>query len=166
MSCALGTAQLSRLDEILTKRKRAAAFYTNLLSQFVPEVITPPPANPGSTISWFVYVVRLQDDFSRSQRDRIIQSLSAAGIGCNNYFSPIHLQPFYRQRFGFAPGDFPITERVSERTIALPFFTEISEEQMSAVVKRLALAFREERRTQISMTPITETVCCETSTRP
>jgi len=69
-----------------------------------------------------VYVVRLSDTFPDDARDRLLTRLRDAGIGCAPYFPSIHLQPYYRDRFGFAPGDFPVCESASARTFALPFF--------------------------------------------
>ncbi len=133
--CALGLAQLERIEEILQKRERVAQIYNERLA-CIEEVRTPYVA-PHVKISWFVYVIRLADRYTRADRDRILQGLKARGIGCSNYFSPIHLQPFYRNLFGYEPGDFPITEHVAERTIALPFYNNLTEEQIDSVVSRL-----------------------------
>jgi hypothetical protein len=100
-------------------------------------IILPPSESPGQTISWFVYVIRLADEFTQEHRDTVLEGLRESGIGCSNYFSPIHLQPFYRQMFGFRPGDFPVTEQVSARTIALPFFNSLSETQIEYVAGAL-----------------------------
>jgi perosamine synthetase len=135
INCALGVAQLERIDEILAKRAKVAALY-NAKLESVEEVHTP-VMSEDATISWFVYVVRLADRYSRQDRDRILEGLRSSGIGCNNYFTPIHLQPFYREHFGFKEGDFPITEHVSERTIALPFYNNLTEEQIEHVVESL-----------------------------
>jgi perosamine synthetase len=88
-------------------------------------------------MSWFVYVVRLAERYAREERDRILAGLRERGIGCGNYFSPIHLQPFYREEFQYKPGDFPVTEAIAERTIALPFHTRLSEDEIDCVVSRL-----------------------------
>lgn len=143
LNCALGSAQLARLDEIVSARAAHAARYTALLRDRVPEVI--PPAAPAADmeISWFVYVVRLRDEFTREDRDEILDALRKKGIGCSNYFSPIHLQPFYREQFGYQPGDFPATEFASDRTIALPFFTDLSGFQIEFVVEALRETVRE-----------------------
>lgn len=138
INCALGVAQLSRLDEILARRAVVAERYTEIILERVPQVSPPAPAAPNTRTSWFVYVVRLHDEFSRQDRDAVLHDLQSGGIGCRNYFSPIHLQPFYRQRFGFAPGDFPISERVSERTIALPFFGSLTDRDILTVCDALA----------------------------
>ena len=132
INCALGLSQLSRLNEILTRRAQVARWYDDALRD-VPGIITPKLDDPGLTVSWFVYVITLRPEFTGLQRNHLLEQLKARGIGCNNYFTPIHLQPFYRQAFGYKRGDFPITESVAERTIALPFFTQMSESQVGYV---------------------------------
>lgn len=146
INCALGVAQLERLPEILARREKIARLYTAWLEASLPDVVPPAPAAPGTEMSWFVYVVRLNDDYSREQRDGIIENLRKAGVACNSYFSPIHLQPFYRERFHYGRGDFPVTERISERTIALPFFTAMTEEQVAYVCTCLTNAVRQAGR--------------------
>ena len=88
-------------------------------------------------VSWFVYVIRLTNKYSKEDRDLILNKLKEKGIGCSNYFSPIHLQPFYRKLYGYKKGDFPVTERASERTIALPFYNNLKEEQIDYVCENL-----------------------------
>ena len=97
--------------------------------------MTAPFVAPSTTrTSWFVYVLRLAPHI---QRDQIVKRLDERGIPSRPYFTPIHLQPFYRERFGFMPGDFPITERVAASTLAVPFFGNMSEEQVNKVCKVL-----------------------------
>ena len=142
ISCALGTSQLRRLDAIIQLRAKAAERYSALLKD-VSEV-TPQTVLPEVTrMSWFVYVVRLDDRFTRSDRDWLITWLADHGIQTRPYFTPIHLQPFYVEQFGYRPGDFPVTERVSARTISLPFFTMISQGQQEQVVASLKDGFAE-----------------------
>ena len=140
IQCALGLAQLARLDTFLALRAHVAARYTEILQAEVPEVIPPAPPAAGSEISWFVYVVRLRDEFAQQQRDSVVNDLRAAHIGTNIYFTPIHLQPYFRRQFGYRPNDFPITERISARTIALPFFNRLTERQITFVVHSLRKA--------------------------
>jgi len=135
INCALGLAQLKRIEGILKKRNEVAVMYNEKLKNI--EEIHIPYQKEGLSRSWFVYVIQLGDRYSRHDRDNILEGLRAAGIGCNNYFTPIHLQPFYQKMFGFKEGDFPITEHVSERTIALPFFNNLPEEQIDYVVENL-----------------------------
>jgi perosamine synthetase len=134
MSAALGRVQLRRLDSMLAQRDQVAGWYTERLSQ-IDGIRTPYIAPETTRMSWFVYVIRLEE---RIDRASLIDQLAADGIPVRPYFVPIHLQPHYRERFGFQPGDFPITERVAKGTLAIPFFTEMSEVQVDYVCDRLA----------------------------
>jgi len=138
MSAALGLSQLGRLDAIVESRARVAERYSDALAG-IDGIVLPSVAD-GVRMSWFVYVVRLAERFSRSDRDGVLEGLSRRGIGCRDYFQPIHLLPFVREALGTAPGRFPVTEAVADRTIALPFFNRIREEQIEMV----AGALREE----------------------
>ena len=131
--CALGTSQLKRLDTIIELRGEAARRYGVLLKD-VPEVVTQAILPDVTRMSWFVYVIRLADKFTQVDRDWLVNWLADHGIQSRPYFTPIHLQPFYVREFGYKPGDFPVTEEVSSRTIALPFFTMITAEQQTEVV--------------------------------
>jgi len=135
INCALGIAQLERIDEILDKREKVVRLYNERLKD-CDDVICP-HFEENKKISWFVYVVRIKDRFERLDRDDILNKLREKGIGCSNYFTPIHLQPFYRKMFGYKKGDFPVTEKVSERTIALPFYNNLKEEQIDYVCENL-----------------------------
>jgi perosamine synthetase len=148
LACALGLAQLSRIDEILAKRARVATWYQEGLAD-VPELILP-AVGPEVSLSWFVYVVRLQKDQSRMERDRILAGLRERGIGCRAYFPPIHLQPFYRAQFGFREGMFPVTESVAARTIALPFHGNLTREEVEYVVACLRQVIGKWGRVQFS----------------
>ncbi len=145
INCALGISQLSRLDEIVSKRNEAARIYSDKLKG-VGEIIVPYISENVTKMSWFVYVVRLSDRLTRSDRNFIIDAMQGKGIQTRNYFSPIHLQPFYVNLFGYRSGDFPITEYVSDRTISLPFYTTISEEEINFVVRSLKEVLFEMRR--------------------
>ena len=135
INCALGIAQLDRIEEILSKREKVAKMYNERLGKM--EDLTIPCSEENKKISWFVYVVRLDKRFAREDRDLILDKLREKGIGCSNYFTPIHLQPFYRKLYGFKKGDFPVTEMISERTIALPFYNNLREEQIDYVCNSL-----------------------------
>ncbi|HET6429723.1 MAG TPA: DegT/DnrJ/EryC1/StrS family aminotransferase [Phycisphaerae bacterium] len=131
IAAALGEAQMKRLDNILAKRRRAAGLYNQALAD-VEGVHRPPMAEPDQA-SWFVYVIRLADEFTRDQRDAVMDYLKDHGVGCAPYFVPIHLQPYVMDLLGTAEGDFPVTERIAERTMALPFFANITEGQVARV---------------------------------
>jgi len=144
INCALGVSQLQRLEEILRKRSDVAQKYNERLSAF--DYIKAPYQGSHVRMGWFVYVVRLADDFNRKQRDLIIQKLKDRGIEAGNYFPPIHLQPFYRKMFGYKMGDFPVTEFVADRTIALPFHNNLQESEIDFVVETLRSVLKEVNR--------------------
>jgi perosamine synthetase len=135
LAAAIGVAQCERLDEILADRRRVAHAYMNRL--MTNRYLILPTITDQDMMSWFVFVVRLNDLFEPGDRDAIIQELRMAGIGCNIYFPPIHLQPYMVEKFGFKGGDFPVTEYVSNRTIALPFFTKMTNYQIDRVCDTL-----------------------------
>jgi perosamine synthetase len=136
MSAALGRVQMSRLDELLQKRERVAAWYEDRLAE-IPGVellhITP----TTSRMSWFVFVVRLEDGIDRT---RVADQLDEQGIPTRPYFTPIHLQRYMTDRFGYQPGDFPVTEDLSRRNLALPFSGILSETQVERVCNCLCRA--------------------------
>lgn len=135
INAALGVAQCERLTEILDNRRRVAHEYMSRLMD--NRFLILPTLQDDTYMSWFVFVVRLNDLFAPSDRDHIMRCLRTEGIGCNNYFPPIHLQPYMIDRFGFKSGDFPICEYVSARTIALPFFSRMSRYQVNRVCETL-----------------------------
>ncbi len=137
INCALGLAQLQRVDELIEKRRRVAQWYQERLEELEHKGwLHRPYIAPEVKMSWFVYVVRLADTFTREDRDRILLALRENGIECANYFPPIHLQPYFRT-MGYQPGDFPVTEHIADRTIALPFHPRLTEEEVDIVVDRL-----------------------------
>jgi perosamine synthetase len=133
LSAALGCSQMQRIEEILEKRAKVARMYGEKLAK-VEEVQVPYIAPYVSRMSWFVYVIRLDRGIDRN---KVIKYLNEEGVQCKPYFTPIHLQPFYRKMFGYKEGDFPVTEDVTGRTIALPFFNNLKEEQIDYVVEKV-----------------------------
>ena len=146
ITAAVGMVQVQRLDEILTRRRDAAEMYNEALGD-VQELHLPPMVDRESA-SWFVYVVRLDDSFVQSDRDAIIDRLREGGVACSNYFVPIHTQPFITEKLGVGDGDFPLTEHLAARTIALPFFARITAEQIDRIKTALveAIAFQKSIR--------------------
>ncbi len=138
IASALGAAQMTRLDEILQKRRDVAGMYRQVLAG-VDGVALPPMAEPEQA-SWFVYVIRLADRFSQEQRDAVMARLRADGVGCAPYFAPIHLQPYVMEALGTRAGQFPLTEQVAARTLALPFFANLTRGQATRVAEALKRA--------------------------
>jgi perosamine synthetase len=135
ISAALGVAQMHRLDEILEGRRRVAHHYMDRL--MTSRFVTLPTLTTDDVMSWFVFVVRLSDLFAPGDRDAVMNMLREQGIGCNNYFPPIHLQPYMVEKFGYKTGDFPVCEYVSARTLALPFFSRMTGKQVERVCTTL-----------------------------
>lgn len=136
MSAALGLAQMGRVDELLTKRSQVAAWYEERLAGL--DLVETPTIVPETTrMSWFVYVVRIRPPASR---DRVMAALQERGVPSRPYFTPIHLQPFYRQQFGYAPGDYPVTEGLGRISLALPFSSVMTEQQVDRVCEALGQA--------------------------
>jgi dTDP-4-amino-4,6-dideoxygalactose transaminase len=135
INAALGVAQMERLSEILENRRRVAQFYIERL--MTNRYLILPTIRDDTRMSWFVFVVRLNDLFEAGDRDDVIRELRSAGIGCNNYFPPIHLQPYIASQFGYKDGDYPVCEYVAARTLALPFFTRMTGKQINRVCDTL-----------------------------
>jgi len=133
LSAALGYAQLTHLEEILEKRNNVALSYNQLLSRY-NWVQIPHIEDYTTKIGWFVYVVKLDEKINRG---RIMDYMNKRGIQVRNYFTPIHLQPFYRKLFGFSEGMLPVTERVSKSTLALPFYTTLTLQEQETVIEIL-----------------------------
>jgi dTDP-4-amino-4,6-dideoxygalactose transaminase len=136
MSAALGLSQMDRLESLLQNRAKVAGWYDKYLSDI--EEVTPPQLVANTTrVSWFVYVIRVDETIDR---DRLAIILEEKGVPVRPYFAPIHLQPYMKQMFGYQPGDFPITEELGERSLALPFSGKMSEEAVVTVCQRIAEA--------------------------
>ena len=133
MSAALGASQMQRIDELISKRETVAQWYnTNLKGINGVEI---PYVSPATTrMSWFVYVIRIGQHFNR---DRTAAKMDAAGIPVRPYFLPIHLQPYMVDRFDYKEGDYPITEDLGRRSLALPFSGLMTEDQVKLVCDKL-----------------------------
>jgi perosamine synthetase len=141
LACALGVAQLERLDALLSGRARVAGLYGQALAD-LEGVELPCPDEGGNRRSWFVYVIKLP---SEVDRDATIESLRARGVDAKPYLPAIHLMSFYRQRFGHREGQFPVCEDVARRSLALPFFPQLSEGQIGQVSEALRAVLAEAR---------------------
>jgi dTDP-4-amino-4,6-dideoxygalactose transaminase len=133
LSAALGRVQMSRLDELLDKRQQVADWYAERLAE-IPGVEAPNIVASTTRVSWFVYVIRFAPGIDR---DSVNQKLRQHGIPARPYFSPIHLQPYMVERFGYHSGDFPVTEELGLRSLAIPFSGVMSEEQVDTVCETL-----------------------------
>jgi len=137
-SCALGIEQLKRVEAILERRAAVAREYQRRLEGH-PDLELPPLALARRRISWFVYVVRLRGNRAPAHRDEVLAAMASRGIACGRYFAPIHLQPAYRTQ-PHRCMDLTQTELIAPRTLALPFFNRITDEQIDEVCRTLCEA--------------------------
>jgi perosamine synthetase len=133
MSAALGLVQMARIEELLRKRQQVADWYAERLSE-IQGVEAPVLVEETTRVSWFVYVVRFDASLDR---DKIAEELKRRGIPVRPYFLPIHLQPYMVDLFGYRPGDFPVTEDLGNRGLALPFSGKMTEAQVDTVCQTL-----------------------------
>jgi perosamine synthetase len=136
MAAALGLSQLERIEDILSLRAEVADLYRLHLAE-IPGVRLIEAVEGTTRFSWFAAIVRLDPHVDR---DAVIARLAAQGIPSRAYFAPLHLQPVYRERFGYRPGDFPVTERVARSTLALPFHNRLTREAVAEVCAALGVA--------------------------
>jgi perosamine synthetase len=136
LAAAVGIAQLEKLDNMLERRAQVAQWYDERIAG-VSELTGPCADANGDKRGWFVYVVQLP---AGTDRDEIIHRLAAEGVASKPYMPVIHLQPFYREQFGYSPGDFPVAEGIAERSLALPFFPAMTEADVDRAVATLERA--------------------------
>jgi perosamine synthetase len=134
IACALGLAQLERLDEMLSARARVAGWYAEALAG-IAGLGLPVAEHRGDVRGWFVYVVQVPR--GGPARDDVVVALREHGIQSKPYLPAIHLMSFYRQRFGHREGEFPVCEDIAARSIALPFFPELRQSQVEQVAEGL-----------------------------
>jgi perosamine synthetase len=137
INCALGLSQLLRYVRIHQRRHAAAEEYRRQLAG-MDGLELPIYESPDAELSWFVYVVRLLDG-GFAGREAVLEALRQEGIGCSNYFAPLHLQPHFRE-LGYREGDFPVTEAVAASTVALPFYTTLRREHIARIAGALRRA--------------------------
>jgi perosamine synthetase len=141
IACALGLAQLERLDEMLAGRARVADLYRDALSG-IDGLELPCPDAGGNRRGWFVFVVQLPRSLDR---DGVVRALGELGIPSKPYFPAVHLMSYYRERFGHREGEFPVCEDVAARSIALPFFPQMTDAQVEQVAQAVHEVVRRPR---------------------
>ncbi len=139
LNAALGRVQMTRLDELLDKRAQVAAHYARRLTD-IPGVEVIRPLRSTTRTSWFVYTIRLDPGVDRAA---VMAGLEARGVPSRPYFNPIHLQPYFAERFGYRPGAFRVAEELGQRSLALPFSSVMGEAQVEWVCQALGDVLRE-----------------------
>lgn len=143
LQAALGVSQMTRLDEFVARRHALAARYDKLLAD-LPLIL--PYRNPANQSALHLYPIQIQPENMQPEsgktRQQIFDYLRAHDIGVNVHYIPVHTQPYYRQRFGFAQGDFPAAEAYYAHAITLPLYFSLSEDEQDTVVATLKQAFQ------------------------
>ena len=143
IGCALGIQQLKKLDANLARRREIAARYTEAFRE-IPGVVSP-AVRPETNPAWHLYPIRLDLKKLTVDRAEVFRALRAENIGVNVHYIPVHLHPYYRERFGYKGGEFPIAENTYERLISLPMFHGMSDQDVDDVVEavsKIAAHFR------------------------
>jgi len=144
INCALGLSQMARIESILARRESRAACYREHL-RAAPDLVLPVPFTAEGRVCWFVFVVRLAAGFTQKDRDNILAQMAARGIECGRYFAPVHRQALYAA-YAHRGQDLSVTEQAAERTIALPFYNRITDEEIAEVCRSLREAMERVRR--------------------
>ena len=135
IACALGLSQLKKLDENLARRREIAARYTAAVHDL--EGVTVPAVRMDVNPAWHLYPIRVNPEKLTAGRAQIFRALRAENIGVNVHYTPVHLHPYYRDRFGYAAGDYPIAEDAYARLISLPMFHGMTDEDVDDVIRAL-----------------------------
>jgi len=132
-ACVLGRQQLKRLDANLARRRQIAARYTVALRQI--SGVIPPAVRPEVNPAWHLYPIRVKTETLTVDRAQVFRALRAENIGVNVHYIPVHLHPYYRDRFGYKGGEYPLAEHAYERLISLPMFHAMSDEDVEDVIR-------------------------------
>lgn len=139
IAAAMGVEQLKKVRQFAAQRAQVAAWYDEALVDL--PIVLPPHAQPGDAHSWHLYVIRLADEVAVA-RDQVVERLFAAGIGCSVHYIPLHLQPYWRDRYELTPAMFPVSQHVYERTLSLPMYSRMTQADVARVAGALKEALR------------------------
>lgn len=131
VAAALGVGQLGRIDELHSRRLAIVERYNHSL-RGVDNVITPNAPDRG-THAWHLYVLRVKSAGSSENRDRLIELLQERGVGTSVHFIPLHMHSYYRDRFGYQPGDFPVADRAFDEVLSLPLYPSLTDDEIDRV---------------------------------
>lgn len=139
MAASLGLTQLARVEELRAAREAIATAYDEAFAG-VGGLHLPTPAPAGETHAWHLYALRV--DGGRAVRDRTVEELSAVGIGTSVHFIPLHLQPYWRDRYGLSPADYPVATAAFDAEISLPLWPGLSAGQIGRITAAVPAAHR------------------------
>lgn len=139
IAAAMGLHQLKRVQGFQVKREQLAQRFDAALAD-LPLILPPRPVHPGDLHAWHLYVVRLKDDAGIT-RDQLIETLFADGIGVSVHYIPLHLHPYWKDRYALQPESFPHSQKAYERMVSLPLYTRMTEADVDRVVASVRRAF-------------------------
>jgi UDP-4-amino-4,6-dideoxy-N-acetyl-beta-L-altrosamine transaminase len=143
IQCALGLSQMNKLDSWLARRQEIARRYDEAFAE-LPEIMTPVVKDDRSP-AWHLYVIRLNLERLWVRRAEVFAALRAENIGVNVHYIPVHLHPYYRKRFGYKRGDYPVAESAYEQLISLPIFPKMTDNDVSDVINAVTKVVRHYR---------------------
>ena len=133
VAAAIGIQQLRKLNQFQTRRKEIVSRYNQVFSQF--EQLQPPTQRVGVDPAWHLYVIRLSLNRLKINRNQFIEELKARNIGTSVHFIPVHMHPYYRDKYGYKPDDFPVAYREYQRIISLPVYPKMSDQDVEDVIE-------------------------------
>jgi perosamine synthetase len=144
VAAALGAEQLKKADHFWRVRERLAGLYNERLAD-VPEIATPVLSSDVQH-AWHLYVIQLELERLHLDRNQFINALKEKGIGTSVHFIPLHLHPFYRDSFGYSPGDFPVASAAYQRIVSLPIYPKMTQQDIDRVTDAVRTIVQEYRR--------------------
>jgi dTDP-4-amino-4,6-dideoxygalactose transaminase len=144
VQASLGLCQLRRLDELQARRREIVALYQRAFA--VEEALEPPVERDGVEHAWHLYVLRIRPEALRIGRDRVVEELARRNVGTSVHFIPVHLQPYYRDRYGYRPDDFPVAMDGYARMLSLPLYPDLTDADAADVVAAVLDVVRTYRR--------------------
>jgi perosamine synthetase len=132
IACALGIQQLTKLEANLARRRQIAARYGEAFRNL--PAMRPPFVRPDVNPAWHLYPIQLDLRMFSGTREQIFQALRAENIGVNVHYIPVHLHPYYRDRFGYKGGEYPAAENAYQCLISLPMFHAMSDDDVDDVI--------------------------------
>ena len=132
LQASIGIHQLKKLDQMQRRREQIASFYNDSFKN-MPQIITP-AVKSYAKHAWHLYSIQINTDLLNINRNDFIEALKAENIGTSVHFIPLHLHPYYKEKYGFKRGDFPVTESVYDREISLPLYPKMTDKDAKDVV--------------------------------
>lgn len=144
IQASLGIHQLAKQEKFLEVRQRYAEMYTDAFRD-LPEIATPAVKNHVRH-AWHLYIIRLDSEHLTIDRGQFVEALRKKNIGTSVHFIPLHLHPYYKERFGFNKGDFPVAETIYDRIVSLPLYPRMSERDVEDVIRAVRKVVADSRR--------------------